>query len=60
MKEKVEKGASYENVTRPQIVKVTGVSQRELSYEVITKTSENSKTTFICTIERFNNLYVKL
>jgi hypothetical protein len=60
MKETIEKGASYENVTRPQIVKVTGYSKLELSYEVTTSTTNNPKTTFICTIARFNNLYVKL
>jgi hypothetical protein len=39
---------------------VTGYSKLELSYEVTTSTTNNPKTTFICTIARFNNLYVKL
>lgn len=60
MKNQLEKGASYENVTRPQIVKVTGFSKLELSYEVVKATEKNSKSTFICTIERFNNLYTRI
>lgn len=32
----------------------------DLHYEVIKATSNNPKNTFICTIDRFNNIYTKI
>jgi hypothetical protein len=62
---------SYINVTRGQVVRVLkkGInvqkpSDKEVSFEekveykIITRTSENSITEFICTLNRFNRLYV--
>ena len=55
-----EKDVTYENATRPQIVKIIKMIKTDVHYEVIKATSHNPKNTFICTIERFNNIYTKI
>ena len=55
-----EKDVTYENVTRPQIVKIIKMIKTDVHYEVVKATSNNTKNTFICTIERFNNIYTKI
>jgi len=50
----------YENVTRPQIVKIINMIKTDVHYEVVESTTNNSKKSFICTIERFNNIYTKI
>ena len=55
-----EKDVTYENATRPQIVKIINMVKTDVQYEVIKGTSNNPKKTFICTIDRFNNIYTKI
>lgn len=50
----------YENITRPQIVKIIRMTNTELQYEVVKTDANNPKNTFVCSIERFNNLYTKI
>lgn len=36
------------------------MANTELQYEVVKATTDNSKNAFVCSIERFNNLYTKI
>jgi hypothetical protein len=58
--EKEGKDVLYENTTRPQIVSIIKMNNTELQYQVVKATTNNLKNTFICSINRFNNLYVKI
>lgn len=50
----------FENVTRKQLVKVTKSEGNTLTYKVIYTDVYNSKTEFVNTKKRFNNLYLKV
>lgn len=50
----------YENCTRKQLVKVTKSEGNTLTYKVIHADAYNSKTEFVNTKTRFNNLYLKV
>ena len=50
----------YENCTRKQLVKVTKSEGNTLMYKVIHADVYNSKTEFVNTKKRFNNLYLKV
>ncbi len=50
----------YENVSRKQLVKVIKVDSNTLTYKVIHADVYNSKTEFVYTKTRFNNIYLKV
>lgn len=50
----------YQNCTRKQLVKVIKVDSNTLTYKVIHADVYNSKTEFVNTKKRFNNLYLKV
>lgn len=50
----------YENVSRKQLVKVIKVDSNTLTYKVIHADVYNSKTEFVNTKTRFNNIYLKV
>jgi hypothetical protein len=50
----------YENVTRKQLVKVIKSEDNTLTYKVIYSDAYNTKTEFVNTKVRFNNIYLKV
>jgi len=50
----------FENVTRRELVKITKLDEKTLTYKVIYSDAYNPKTEFVNTIVRFNNIYVKI
>ena len=50
----------FENVTRKQLVKVIKSEGNTLTYRVIHSDAYNSKTEFVNTKKRFENLYIKV
>lgn len=50
----------YQNCTRKQLVKVIKVDSNTLTYKVIHADVYNSKTEFVNTKTRFNNIYLKV
>jgi hypothetical protein len=58
--DKEKKDVFYENVTRPQIVQITKMNNTDVHYQVVKTTADDAKVSFICSIARFNNIYVKI
>lgn len=52
--------AYYINVTRPdQVVQIKDLQRGRVWYEVIRQTDRNTITDFVCTKERFKNIYIQ-
>jgi hypothetical protein len=49
----------YKNLTRNQIVQIKELKKNRVWYEIIRQDEKNPINEFCCTVERFNNLYVK-
>jgi hypothetical protein len=59
MNEDLKVMAYYKNTTREQVVQIKDFKKDKVWYEVIRQYEANPITEFCCSVERFNNLYVK-